>query len=72
MVIEKSESVMLRLKEIADIGFHHRRWRAISGTQFSFISKDTANQEVRSWREYRVEHFGNHYYETLKSLYDPL
>jgi hypothetical protein len=25
MVIEKSESVMLRLKEIADIGFHHRR-----------------------------------------------
>jgi hypothetical protein len=24
MVIEKSESVMLRLKEIADIGFHHQ------------------------------------------------
>jgi hypothetical protein len=24
-MVEKSESVMLRLKEIADIGFHHRR-----------------------------------------------
>jgi hypothetical protein len=72
MVIEKSESVMLRLKEIADIGFHHRRWRAISGTQFSFISKRYCESgSWRSWREYRVEHFGNHY-ETLKSLYDPL
>jgi hypothetical protein len=42
MVIEKSESVMLRLKEIADLV--SALTTAISGTQFSFISKDTANQ----------------------------
>jgi hypothetical protein len=68
----KSESVMLRLKEIADIGFHHRRWRAISGTQFSFISKDTANQEVEEVEEnIALNTLGTIIHETLKSLYDP-
>jgi hypothetical protein len=60
MVIEKSESVMLRLKEIAD-------WFSPSADELYqepiqfYFQKILRIREVEEVEEYRVEHFGNHY-----------
>jgi hypothetical protein len=50
MVIEKSESVMLRLKEIADVGFSPSALTVISGTNSVLFSEDIANQGSRRSR----------------------
>jgi ATP-dependent helicase/DNAse subunit B len=71
MVIEKSESVMLRLKEIADIGFHHRRWRGYIRNQFSFFQRYCESGKLKKLKRISLEHLGTIIHETLKSLYDP-
>jgi hypothetical protein len=60
MVIEKSESVMLRLKEIA--GFFtigaDELYQEPNSVLFQKILRIREVEEVEE--EYRVEHFGNH------------
>jgi hypothetical protein len=68
-MVEKSESVMLRLKEIADIGFHHRRWRNPIQFYFQKILRIREVEEVEE--NIALNTLGTIIHETLKSLYDP-
>jgi hypothetical protein len=70
MVIEKSESVMLRLKEIADVGFSPSALTSISGTDSVLFSKILRIREVEEVEE-NLNTLGTIIHET-KSLYDPL
>jgi hypothetical protein len=70
MVIEKSESVMLRLKEIADIGFSPSA-TSQEPIQFYF-QKILRIREVEEVEEnIALNTLGTIIHETLKSLYDP-
>jgi hypothetical protein len=73
MVIEKSESVMHRLKEIADVGFTIGADELYQESDSVLFSKDIANQEVEEVEEnIALNTLGTIIHETLKSLYDPL
>jgi hypothetical protein len=73
MVIEKSESVMLRLKEIADIGFSPSALTSYIRNPIQFyFQKILRIREVEEVEEnIALNTLGTIIHETLKSLYDP-
>ena len=73
MVIEKSESVMLRLKEIADVGFSPSALTSYIRNPIQFyFQKILRIREVEEVEEnIALNTLGTIIHETLKSLYDP-
>jgi hypothetical protein len=73
MIIEKSESVMVRLKEIADVGFSPSALTSYIRNPIQFyFQKILRIREVEEVEEnIALNTLGTIIHETLKSLYDP-